>query len=477
MSYFWNYKNILKTTGQIIFYSSFTYLIPIILSLFYKEGFAITNTYILLFLLTLVFGLLLFKFIPKKNMFGITMVQSLITVSFVWLVYTFFASLPFHFISHLSLLNSYFESMSSLTTTGLTMYHSVPVLKSLVFWRSFLSWIGGLGIILLTYFGLTKSFSSTKLVSAEGHERLRPSIKKTVIDMWLIYLTLTTIGIVLLSVFGMSLFDAFNYSMSAISTTGTQSNALGLGVIGSPAINLILILIMILGATSFILHFNFFKKKSIMVYLKSKQFISMLLIIFVAFILIFIKLKSQYSINIVLLNVVSMVTCGGFTTLAPNQLLGFGPFVFLIFIIIMFIGGSTNSTTGGIKVDRFILFIKSIFWKIKQSTLPNIAYFPKRYNGHIVEDSEIKSIYFLILIYLLFIIFGVLILTFYGYSINSSAFEVISAQSNVGLTVGVTSATMPWIPRLMLIINMWVGRLEILPLFALIGILFRGKHY
>ena len=133
-----------------------------------SDLFAITNTYILLFLLTLVSGLLLFKFIPKKNMFGITMVQSLITVSFVWLVYTFFASLPFHFISHLSLLNSYFESMSSLTTTGLTMYHSVPVLKSLVFWRSFLSWIGGLGIILLTYFGLTKNFSSTKLVSAEG---------------------------------------------------------------------------------------------------------------------------------------------------------------------------------------------------------------------------------------------------------------------------------------------------------------------
>ncbi len=478
MSYFWNYKNVVKTTGQVIFYSSFTFLLPIILSLFFKEGIAVTNIYILVFLLTFLVGGLMHRFTRSKTIFGVTIAQSLIIVCLVWVIYTFFASLPFHFLTTFNFLDAYFESMSSLTTTGLSLYDTVPVLKSLVIWRSFLSWIGGLGIIVLAYFGLTRGLlsSSTKLVKAEGHERLRPSIKETIKDMWLIYLILTAIGIILLFVFGMSLFDAFNYSMSAISTTGSQSNAATLASIGTPLINLVLIIIMILGATSFILHYMLYKRRSFLVYLKDKQFLFMLLIIFIAFILIFIKLGSEYNIMTIILNVVSIITCGGFTTIAPAQLLGFAPFVFLLFLILMFVGGSTNSTTGGIKIDRLILFIKSIFWKIKQTTLPKIAYFSKKYNNRIIDDSVIKSIYFLILVYFLFIILGILVLTFNGYAVNESAFEVVSAQSNVGLTIGITDQAMPATAKLMLIINMWVGRLEIIPILSVLGIIFSRKY-
>ena len=459
--------------------SSFTLLLPIIFSLFLKEGFFVTNTYMLIFLLTFFFGYLLFKFIKKQNLFGLTFAQSLIIVFFVWLLYTLFTSLPFYFLSELSFIDSFFESMSSLTTTGLSMYaNGVPALKSLVIWRSFLSWIGGLGIIVLAYIGISKNFSSSsRLFSAEGHERLRPSHQKTIIDMWVIYLILTLLGVILLFVSGMGVFDSFNYSMSAISTTGSQSNALSLAIIGTPLIKLILILIMIAGATSFILHYNLYKKRSFKVYFKDTQFISMLILIVLSLFFVFLKLGKEYDLITILLNIISMITCGGFTTFSPNQLLHSVPFVFGLFLLLMFIGGSSNSTTGGIKINRLVLFIKSLFWKIKQSTLPKIAYFSKKYNGEIVEDNEIKSIYFFILVYILFIILGVFVFTFNGYSINASTFEVISAQSNVGLSIGLTNSLMPLSTKIMLIINMWVGRLEIIPILSILGIIFIKKHH
>ncbi|MDD3178528.1 MAG: TrkH family potassium uptake protein [Candidatus ainarchaeum sp.] len=478
MGFYWNFRNIFHTTGKTIMFSSFTLLLPIILSLFLKEGFFVTNTYILIFLLTFIFGYLFFKFIKRENIFGLTFSQSLLIVFFIWLLYAIFSSLPFYFLSELNFIDSFFESMSSLTTTGLSMYSTgVPILKSLIIWRSFLSWIGGLGIIVLAYLGISKNISfSSRLFSAEGHERLRPSPSKTIINMWIIYLILTILGVLFLYFAGMTLFDSFNYSMSAISTNGVQSNSLGLSIIGTPLIKLVLIIIMIFGATSFILHYNFYKKKSFKIYFKDKQFISMILLILISLFFVFLKLGKEYDLITILLNIISMITCGGFTTFSTNQLLNSVPFVFGIFLLLMFIGGSTNSTTGGIKINRFIIFLKSIFWKIKQSTLPNIAYFPRKYNNNIIENKEIRSIYFFILVYLFFIVIGIFVFTFNGYSINSSTFEIISAQSNVGLSIGLTNSFMPLSTKLMLIINMWIGRLEIIPVLSILGLIFIKKH-
>lgn len=480
MSYNWNYRNVLKTTGQVLQYSSFIYILPIILSFFFMESFLVVNTYMLLFLLQFTFGFLLSRAVKSKALFGITSSQSLIIVIFAWLFFTFFSALPIYFLSPLNLFDSFFESMSLITTTGLSLSKSAFALKSLLVWSSFLSWIGGLGIILLAFFGLTKGVASnsTKLVLAEGHERLRPSIKKTVFDLWGLYLVLTVIGVILLSVFGMPLFDSFNFSMSAISTTGAPYHISDLTLFITPAISLVLIFILILGATSFILHFKALtnKKKNLLVYLKDKQFLSMLSIMFIAFMLCVIKLGGQYNLIDLLLNVVSFMTGGSFTTFSANVLVTLSPFILLIYFGLMFIGGSSNSTTGGVKVDRFILFFKSIFWKIRQTTLPDIAYFPKRYNGEIIDNSKIRAVYFLILIYFFFILLGIFVFVFNGYGLTESTFEVMSAQSNVGISSGITSFDMPFATKLMLVINMWVGRLEIIPILAVIGIIFSRKY-
>jgi len=485
MSYYWNYKNVFNSTGQILFYSSFTFLFPLILSIFFKEGLNVSFIYFLIFLFAILFGYLLQKSITKKkvlggfNLFSITLTQALVVVVFVWILYAFFTSLPFYFLSsEITLLDAYFESMSSLTTTGLTMYDNlVPPLKSLSLWRSLISWIGGLGIIVLAFFGLMKGFSgSSKLISAEGHERIRPNIKKTIIDMWIIYLIITLIGVALLNIFGMTLFDSFNYSMSAVSTTGSQSNSQSLEIMGNLPIYITLIFLMILGATSFLLHYTFYFKKSFKVYFKDKQFIYMLLIMIIATFLIYLKLGGSTDFIIVLLTVVGMTSCGGFTTFASSQLLSFSPFIFLLFLILMFTGGSTGSTTGGIKVDRLILSIKSVFWRIRQLNLPDIAYFSKKHNGEIITNAKIRFVYFLIFVYIFFVLLGVMVFTFHGYSLQESVFEVVSAQSNVGISTGITDSSIHSSLKVMLIVNMWVGRLEIIPLLSFIGIIFSRRY-
>jgi len=484
MSYYWNYKNVLNSTGQILFYSSFTFLFPFLFSIFFKEGIKFSFVYLLIFLFSLLTGYLLLKstkktkFLGSDNLFNITLTQALIVVVFVWVLYAFFASLPFYFLSsELTLVDSYFESMSSLTTTGLTMYQNlITPLKSLSLWRSFLSWIGGLGIVVLAFFGIFKGMSSSKLISAEGHERLRPSFKKTIIDMWKIYLVITLIGVILLNIFGMSLFDSFNYSMSAVSTTGSQSNSQSLQEIGNIPIFITLIVILILGASSFILHYRFYLKKTFKVYFNDKQFVYMLLIMLVSALLIFLKLNGSIDFLTVLLTVVGMMSCGGFSTFASENILSFSPFILGIVLLLMFTGASSNSTTGGIKVDRLILSIKSIFWKIRQINLPDIANFSKKYNGEIIDNARLRAVYFLIFIWAVFILIGVFLFALHGYSLEESVFEVISAQSNVGVTTGITNNAMPTILKVMLIVNMWVGRVEVIPLLSFIGIIFTRKY-
>ncbi len=476
----WNFNYLLKIISQILLYSSFSLLLPVIFSVLFNENLSITLTYSLIFVFCFVLSFIgqkLIKIKPYQKYLGLKTIHSLLIVCFVWLIYAAFSSLPFMFVNQMSFVDAYFETMSSLTTTGLSMISSYNIPQSLILWRSLLSWLGGVGIVLLAFFGITGKLTySNKVFSAEGHDRLRPSIKKTVINIWAIYIILTIVGIILLSIFGMTTFDAISYSMSAISTTGHGSSVQGNFLLNNLYIQLSLIIIMFFGATSFITHYLFYTKKSFVEYIKDNQLFFMLLISMIVFIFVFISISKTFTWSEVLMNLVSLITGGGFTNWSASQILSTGPFFLLIGILIMFIGGSTNSTSGGIKIDRFILFIKSIFWKIKSIVLPDIANFSKKYKDSFITNKDVRNIYFFILIYFLFILIGTTVMCFNNYGVVESFFEVTAAQSNVGVSVGVTDISMPITAKIMLIINMWVGRLEIIPILGLMGMIFQKKR-
>lgn len=470
-------KIALRDVGIVLKWSSLVFLVPIIVSLIDTESINIISTYVLSGLLAFFLGSVLRRLFKSDRETDLK--HAFIAVSILWLVFTAIAAIPFVLITGMTFVDSYFESMSALTTTGLTMMYyiidSTP--KSLIFWRSLLSWIGGVGMVVLALVGILTTYTkSAKLMIAEGkEERIRPNFKNTVKEMWGIYLLLTFVGIILLYFSGMNLFDAVNYSMSAISTTGMDTTSTGLVGLHNYWIDISLIIIMVIGATSFTVHYLFIRKRKIDVYFKDIEFRVLIVLILISSIAIIPNMIKFYGNDFLagvensFFHVASALTCGGFAISSFSDVFNWGDFIKLILIGLMFIGGSSGSTAGGIKISRFWLFLKSIFWRVKASVLPKESFFQKKFEGRVVQPEEIRRINQFILLYAVFILIGVIVLTSYGNDLGSSVFEVVSAQSNAGITTGLTHIGMPIAAKLVLILNMWVGRLEIVPILAAIG--------
>jgi trk system potassium uptake protein TrkH len=470
-------KIAMRDSGSIIQWSSVTFLLPLIASLIFVEGTTMLFIYGLSALLAFFLGAAL-----KRLCFTTAETQlkhAFIAVTVVWLVYTGISAIPFVLSMGMTFVDAYFESMSALTTTGLSimndMLRSAPL--SLILWRSILSWIGGIGIIILALVGLLTTYTrSAKLLIAEGKEaNIKPNIKNTSKEIWSIYLLLTVAGVLMLYLSGMNLFDSVNYSMSAISTTGMDTLPNRLAEIQNPLINISLVIIMIMGAASFSVHYLFIRKKNYLAHLQDVEFRIMGALGLLGFFALIPPLLKFYGTDVAsvaiesLFHSFSAITCGGFMVVSAGDLFNWGDFLKLALMLLMFIGGCAGSTAGGIKISRFWLFIKSVWWRTKESILPKNAFFQKKFEGRIVDEVKLREINQFILIYALFILLGAITLTLSGNSLSDSFFEVISAQSNGGLTVGITESAMPFIPKVMLIFNMFVGRLEIIPILSAIG--------
>src|SRR3989338_3856606 len=224
----------LKDVGIILELAALSFLVPALWALvaffFFKEGIEPVIVFMLTGLLCYLFGhLLKSSFAVEKNA---ELKHGLIVTALVWIIFPFFAALPFVFLLGVGFLHSYFESVSSLTTTGISILYpfidSAP--SSIILWRSFLGWIGGIGIIALAFIGILGVYSSYgKLAVAEGRtERISPGLDRSIQMIWKIYLGLTVLGAVVLWFSGLQPFDALNYSMTSISTNGMTPTATGL---------------------------------------------------------------------------------------------------------------------------------------------------------------------------------------------------------------------------------------------------------
>lgn len=474
---------VFRDIGIILQYSALVFLIPLLSSLAFQETYEVAFYYVLACAITFLVGTIMKTVFSNQR--ETKLKHAFLIIALAWLIFNGLAAMPFVWIANMGYLDAYFESMSALTTTGLSVMMStsehitVPLIDtipgSLILWRSLLSWIGGIGIVVLALVGLFSSYGkASKLIIAEGRqERLRPNLKNSVREIWSIYVLLTIIGIILLYFSGMGLFNATNYSMSAISTTGMSTSSQGLNAknnywnnvgIRNYWVDLSLIIIMVLGATSFYTHY-LVKKGKYKYYLKDPEFWGIIAIGLLAGLMIVPKLGIESS----LFHAFSSVTCGGFEIAGTAFISAWDDFVKLVLIIAMFVGGAAGSTAGGIKMSRFIIFVKSIYWKIRESLLPKKSFFPKKYEGRPLTNDEIREINLFLLLYIFFLVLGTLVLTFNGETITNAAFEVVSAQGNAGISTGVSQIGMNPFSELMLIINMWVGRLEIIPVFSLIG--------
>ena len=474
-------KIILRDTGAVLVAVGIITLVVAIVPIVYGER----NAMEWIALTSVIFMAVgaLFKLAGKTN--DETKIRhAMITAAFAWLIISLISAIPFYYISHLDFLSSFFESVAGWTGTGLTMISSPSHLTHTIqFWRSFIQWIGGVGVIVLTLIVLARpGTGSFTLYRSEAREdKIHPSVISTVKTIWWIFLLYTGIGILALYLSGMPIWAAINHCMTGLATGGfsiTDDSMASYPVLSQ----IIMVPLMIAGAIAFSTHYDVLKgnwKK----FLSDVQTITLIVLIilgalFLSWLNTGIYGDFIHSFKYSSFQFISALTCTGFST--TNIAIWGDESKFLISLA-MIVGGAAGSTAGGIKLFRLILLSKGVAWKIRRIFLPPKSTFPYKLGSKVLSrdeaTEEISEAAIVSFLWMILLIIGVfVIMQTMHTNLADSFFEVASAQGNVGLSVGITSISMNPVAKLMLIINMWIGRLEIIPILVFLRAMIKGSR-
>jgi trk system potassium uptake protein TrkH len=409
--------------------------------------------------------------------------EALSIAAFGWLLLTFIGSLPFSLSGYLNGLDAFFESMSGFTATGLTMFGDVENLpRALLFWRSLTQWIGGVGVIVLFLSVLIRSSGiAAKLYKAEGRtDRIAHNIVSTARRIWGIYILYTVLCILgLIALMGPDrAFDAVNVGMTCLATGGfavTNDSIEGYG----GAVAVFLIPFMLIGGISFASHRHLLKGRFSNFFTIEVK--AILLIFFITSILLITRVGG---IN-AFFQTSSALTGTGFSTASIGKWDDFSKF---IISILMVLGGGYGSTSSALKMIRVVIIIYAVAWVVKKFLYSRKAVIPFKIGKNTYPVEEIRTATLYSILYIIVLCLGAMVFMasptpdgFYGpngpssYTAADSLFEVASAEGNVGLTTGVTNSGMAPHLKVVLIIEMWVGRLEIFPVLTLIAVPFRKR--
>lgn len=475
------FNTIMHFTGNTCLLLAMAMLIPLIITVIYQEP-----KYFIPFILSAVISavigiILIYSFKIESKM---TLKSAMIFSTIIWLIACALGALPYYFSGELSYLNAYFEAMSGFTTTGFSMYPNLDSVSFTInFWRGFTQWIGGLGIIFLLLALLRSTGADVmRLYLAEGREeRLVPSIKHSTRIIVYIYLLFTAIGFILFILAGMPLFDSIFQTFVTLSTGGFGMHNTSVLYYNSVWIEIVAMIIMMIGATNFALHYTVLKGNWREYFRDIETKVAFSLIIastaLVTFVLYFNNVYGHdllLNFRYALFQMVSAITTTGLqTAFYPDVLskwIGIGTF---LLTILMIIGAGSLSTGGGIKWLRFGVLLKGITWQIKSFILPGKAVMAKKIH-HVTElqitDDILRITGAFVFTYFVIYILSVIIVLIYYPDISRVIFEVASALSNVGLSSGIVTPDSPVLVKLVFIVDFWMGRLEIWPVLLLIAI-------
>jgi len=438
-------------------------LIPLIIALIYNE--ANYLEFVLLGAFSIGLGSILRRLPSDYNQLKLK--HGMIIASLAWLWAALIGSFCLMYATNVDFLNAYFESMSAWSGTGLSIYPDVEILpKSIQFLRSLEQWVGGLGVVIVVIGILIRpGTAAARLYKSEAREeKIKPSISSTVKTIWWIYLLYTLLGVLLYLIVGMPLFDAINLTFTTICTGGMSIKNNNLGSYNSTLIYIVTMILMILGGTSFLVHYKALKG-NIMDVFHDLQFQAMILIISVFSVLLIVV--SKFTSIDSFFFIISALSTTGASIQPTNIMINWHDFAKILIIGLMIVGMSAGSTSGAAKLIRIIILFKGVYWEIKRILSPQGTVIPRKISGKPVEDAEIREAGSYMFIYFIFIFVSWLVLVQYGYDGFNSFFEVVSAQGNNGLSMGIVSPTLPDLATILLIFNMWIGRIEIIPALVL----------
>ena len=436
-------------------------LVPIIFDLVYFEFniacFAIPAA------ISICFGLFLRRYLNEYSTRNVRLKHGMIISALGWLWAAIIGGIVIMLATHTPIIDSVFESMSALTGTGITMFSDVESLpQSILFFRAFEQWIGGLGVVVMVISILTKPGTATStLYHAEAHEdRIKPSTKATLEQTIKIYGIYTVAGVILYIIAGMPVFDSICNTFTIISTGGMNVKNANMGFYQSDLIYFITIVLMIIGATSFLAHYKVIKSRGRSL-IEDLQFKVIICVIAVVSLLIYF-VSNIVPIELVFIVVSALTTTGA--NVAPSTVMATWPaFVIICIIFLMLTGGSNGSTVGAIKLVRILTFFKGVYKHIREIMSPKGRVVPVKIHDRVIPDKAVAESGNFITLYLLFIMITWTLFCLLGYDPFKSLFSVVSLQGNNGLDLGILNNELNPIVKIISMFNMWIGRLEIYP--------------
>ena len=398
-------------------------------------------------------------------------------VLFAWAYGFFITMVPFMGLKEYRLTQILFESVSGLTTTGLSVLDVTSMAPIYLFYRSFLQFVGGLGFIMmmLVFF---QDQDSMEMYTAEGHpDRLMPSIGRTAHVILMMYSGFLALGVILYRISGMSVFEGILHAMCALSTGGFSNRLYSIGEYRSLPIELVTAFLMLAGTTNFAALLLVVKGKwKQLVKVSEIRFMALLAALFIPAMAVFLVVQNGFSgtaaLRLSFFNASSALSTTGFAT---SDYSSWGPASIGVMILLMLIGGGVGSTAGGIKMSRVYLVMRQLLFRISgkfgpERRVKNI-YFVKPVEGRVqIRGSVMEEAGTYMGAYLLIYITGVLALTLTANcTLQEAMFEFASSLGTVGLSIGVTSVeagnAVLWVE----IVGMVLGRLEIFSVLFGIG--------
>lgn len=402
--------------------------------------------------------------------------EAILLTGFTWVILSLFGMLPFIFYAtHLSVTDAFFETISGFTTTGASVLSSLDnVPKSILIWRCITQWIGGLGIILFTLavVPMLNTSGGMQLFNAEvtgiTHDKLRPRVSYTAKGLWMVYLCLTVILIVLLNFSDMDIYEAVCYGLSTMSTGGFSTDDGGIHALESVYVKSVMIIFMFLGGVNFSLMFNAVtgRRRGILHNTSLKVYIWAILIGTLIFALdIGLSGMVQDLGDITLDPLFQSVSLLSSTGLTEPDFKQWGSLSIVVLIIMMIMGACAGSTSGGAKIDRFVIlfkFLQNEFFKMMHPGAVTTV----RLNGKGTPSSIVQKTLAFLFIYIIIIVVGGVILSQMGLDLADGFFFSLQAISNTGLGSEATDVNgdyslVPDAAKWLLSFIMLVGRLGI----------------
>jgi trk system potassium uptake protein TrkH len=405
-------------------------------------------------------------------------------VTLVWVLMSASATIPLLLaLPQLSFTRAFFETMSGLTTTGSTVLTDLDHLpRSLLFWRASLQWFGGLGIIVMALAVLPLlGVGGMQLYKAEApgpikDEKLAPRITETAKSLWLVYATLTGVGIISLRICGMSWFDAICHSFSVVGLGGFSTHDDNIAHFKSPAIEFVLIVLMFVASLNFARHFVALRRLSLQTYTRDPEFKAIVAIL-TASVLVIAGLLTWHgvypgfmtSLRHSAFNVVSMATTTGFVTQDYSTWPVFAP-IWMLFLSCIVC--STGSTGGGIKMFRTLLLARQAGRELKLLVHPS-AMAPVRIGGRVIPDRVADAVLGFIFLYFMTVALLTFALLMSGLDFDSSFSAIVAGINNTAHGLGTVGPVRNY--HSLTVFQTWVctvamllGRLEIFSVIVLL---------